>query len=152
LLGCPFELECRKLGDGAWTLKVANPNHNHDAWDDPLCHPINKQLTAEDKELIRSMTLTGSRAREILAQLGRTDIDLRTVYNARAHLLYQRLDGRTPMETLISELEDDRYTYSITTDANGRTTNFFFARDTSMKWYRAYPYVLLLDSTYKTNK
>ena len=53
---------------------------------------------------------------------------------------------------MFSLLQEKRYFYQFTTNnKNGRLENLFFIHPTSMTLWRAFPWVIEIDSTYKTN-
>jgi hypothetical protein len=56
------------------------------------------------------------------------------------------------MEALIAQLRGSSYVFEYRTDYLGRLTALFFRHSFSIELFKQFPYVLLLDCMYKTNK
>ncbi|XP_076943685.1 uncharacterized protein LOC143614011 [Bidens hawaiensis] len=56
------------------------------------------------------------------------------------------------MQVLLSFLHDNNYVYEFTTTGLNELENIFFVHPTSFDIWRAFPHILIIDSTYKTNK
>lgn len=52
----------------------------------------------------------------------------------------------------MSILHTNNYLYEFTTGDSNELENLFFVHPTSWKIWRAFPHVLMIDATYKTNK
>ncbi|XP_021991962.1 uncharacterized protein LOC110888762 [Helianthus annuus] len=59
--------------------------------------------------------------------------------------------GKSPMQVLLSLLHSNGYVYEITTTGLNELENLFFIHPTSFDIWRAFPYVLIIDVTYKAN-
>nr|XP_043624001.1 protein FAR-RED ELONGATED HYPOCOTYL 3-like [Erigeron canadensis] len=56
------------------------------------------------------------------------------------------------MQIVLQLLSDHQYTYQYTTDSKtGCLTNLFFVHPTSLDIWRAFPWIIEIDATYKTN-
>lgn len=77
----------------------------------------------------------------------------RTFYNARAKIKREGQCGETPMQVLFGVLEKHHYLYDTFVDEETNTVEaVFFVHPTSYTLWRAFPQVLMIDSTYKTNQ
>jgi hypothetical protein len=57
-----------------------------------------------------------------------------------------------PLQVVLQLLSNHQYTYRYTTDSNtGRLTNLFFVHPKSLDIWRAFPSIIEIDATYKTN-
>jgi hypothetical protein len=80
------------------------------------------------------------------------DIVMKDIYNARQKIRADALNGRTPIQALISHFSEDDFVWSEKHDGHGHVTHLFFSYKKALDLYRFYPEVLLIDSTYKTNR
>jgi len=155
LTNCPFELFLGKK-DGWWHLEVRNPEHNHDGDEELSGHPRARRMNDEERARIREMSSAGIRPREIVTTIRQNDpnsrVISRTIYNERQRLRKEKLNGRTPIQTLIDELSVDNYMFDFQSDDEGHITHLFFAHQESIELTRTYSFVLLMDCTYKTNR
>lgn len=166
---CPFSVHLvrqKRDGNVVWKRHVMLPDHNHEASIAPIAHTSYRKRTDEALKLIETMTLSGSKARDVLTacrQHGHT-VSARDIYNERYNVWSRKLNGMTPIQALLHELEHHglqedgtideakSYAYWYTTDEQSRLQNLFFAHPTAMKLLKLNPDVLLLDTTYKTNR
>jgi hypothetical protein len=72
------------------------------------------------------------------------------VYNQRLYHHDEYLDGRTSLEALLGEFTHGWVTQYTLVD--GRLRSLFFASQEQVELMRCYPDVVLIDSTYKTNR
>ncbi|KAL2940427.1 Protein FAR1-RELATED SEQUENCE 5 [Bienertia sinuspersici] len=77
---------------------------------------------------------------------------VRHVYNYRDKIRRERLDGRNPAQQVLHEVVQHGYVYWTTTDMDGCICQLFCAHPTSLQLFRTWPYVVGMDSTYKTNR
>jgi hypothetical protein len=111
------------------------------------------RLTNTEMERVKEMSIVGCSARETRALIDRPGIDKVRIYNARAKFRRERINGRGKMDVLLDELDSDQYASSFkVNEEDGRVSHFFFARRDALAWFSVYPYVLMLDCTYKTNR
>src|SRR5262249_42862262 len=79
------------------------------------------------------------------------------IYNRIAVVRRESWEGQSPMHALAEHLKKEEeggggWWSRFQTDADGRIRAVFFAHLESVAYFQAYPKVLLLDCTYKTNK
>ncbi|CAG8816326.1 10173_t:CDS:1, partial [Racocetra persica] len=108
LVNCLFELFGSRR-DNIWYLEIRNSKHNHEASIDISGYPIVRRLNTEQKDLVKQMAAAGSRLRQILATIHQNNpssmVILKTVYNTMQSIRQKRLDGRTPVQALLYELQ-----------------------------------------------
>lgn len=64
----------------------------------------------------------------------------------------ETLAGRTPIQALLEELKEENFIWKVETDTGNHITYLLFAGRKAVSLFKAYPEVLLLYCTYKTNK
>ncbi|XP_077248823.1 uncharacterized protein LOC143888331 isoform X2 [Tasmannia lanceolata] len=118
LLGCPFEIEGRRMPDCSWVLKVHNGEHNHEASEDISAHPYSRRFSDEEILKVREMTNAGIRPRQILAALKNDNPYLlaipRDVYNLKAKIRKECLLGHAEMGAIKDAHETESASWSST--------------------------------------
>lgn len=153
---CPFELRCVKGSEG-WTVTVVNGTHNHDPAKQLEGHAYAGRLSQEETELLVDMSASSlSKPREILSLMKAKDpsnvTTIKSVYNARYKHRFVERAGRTQMQFLLSKLQENEYIYFHQKDADDCVTSLFWSNPSSVELMRAFPTILLMDCTYKTNR
>ncbi|XP_022030908.1 PKS-NRPS hybrid synthetase CHGG_01239-like [Helianthus annuus] len=156
--GCKFQLiGAYKKRLGYWDLRVEEAKHNHKPFLYPEGHPSLMRLTPSEERTVEKMTHQNIKPRYILAAIKEHkphNISIRnTIYNARAKLGRMEQVGETPMQILFDRLEKVGFVFYHRTSQNGeRVEDVFFIHPESNMLWRTFPHVLLIDSTYKTNR
>ena len=155
---CPFKLTItRSIDTGLWDVEVENGEHNHPASSNPSQHPCHRKLTDEEKSLIESLTRSHVPPKNILLNLLQQNPDTAVVSqdirNERKRLRKERLSGKGPAEALLDMMEDSGYYgYCVEKDpGSNRMTKLFFAHFKGIELAQAFPEVLLINCTYRTN-
>ena len=155
---CPFKLTVTRSNiDNLWHVVVENSGHNHSASSNPSQHPCHRKLTDEEKSLIESLTRSHVPPKNILLNLLQQNPDTAVVSqdirNERKRLQKERLNGKNPAEALLDMMEDSGYYgYCVEKDVDSnRMTKLFFAHFKGIDLAQAFPEVLLIDCTYRTN-
>jgi len=130
--------------------------HNHPPLTHEAAHPSHRKMTNDVKERVRTLSTVGVTPAQILTlirsePLGE-DVIARDIYNLKRRHRIEQLDGRTPMEALLSSLIklDVPNTHSV--DASGRLTRLTFTSTKAVQLARRFGTVLTMDCTYKTNR
>lgn len=93
---CPFELVGKK-DDGVWALTIRNGSHNHEALKDISEHPSASRFTEKEVMLIKEMTESGLKPRQILKRLRESNPELlstpKHLYNVKTKLRQGNLTG-----------------------------------------------------------
>lgn len=152
---CPFELKGVKVSDG-WTVAIVNGTHNHPPAEYMEGHAYAGRLSEEQTETLVDLSVSLVKPKEILTQIKFRDpsnsTTIKGVYNARQKFRVVEKAGRTQMQYLIAKLEEHKYTYWHRMNEDGIVTDLFWSPPKSGEMLRAFPRLLLMDSTYKTNR
>lgn len=162
LLKCPWSMTVtRKLAENnrlEWVLAVVDASHNHDATNDLAAFPEARALTQEQEQQIVTLSKGGAPPRLILSTMRAADLSFRAtgqdIYNVKKRDRAQFLLGRTPLEALLENMEENQVQYKLDRDAQHQLTRLLIAPKTSISIYQEFSSggVLLMDSTYKTNR
>ena len=155
--GCPFSIIGKEAFDGSWTLKH-RPNqefslHNHEPSQHPSAHPVHRQLSGDTSHL-GSLSKAGIAPKEIqtIMRQGGSLATRQDIYNQIADVRRDAYQGQSSIHALANQLDSEGFWSRVQYDADGRVTAVLFAHPDSLGYLKAYPEVLLLDCTYKTNK
>ena len=129
--------------------------HNHEPSLSPSAHPIHRQLSSEDKLMISMLDEAGIPTKNIRAFMRNSSDGLATQQDYRNHLKHTRRNitqGQSSIHALAQQLQDDGFSSKIEVDDDNRVTAILFAHPASLEYLKAYPDIMVLDCTYKTNK
>ncbi|CAN6718572.1 unnamed protein product [Malus baccata var. baccata] len=117
--------------------------HNHELSNDMCGHPFCRQFLQEEILRIKEMRKAGIPPRQILFSLRQGNPHLqvvsRNIYNLRAKIVKEKLG-------------EGGFTYNIEYDHESHLTHLIFAHPLTIELTKSYPYVFVMDCTYKTNK
>jgi len=154
---CPFEIRAgySKI-HMCWTIRyICNKHSNHPPSDNPSSHSVLRRLNPLEKDRVYHLQEAGVQPREVHAILRNERPDSKasmdTIYNANFANSRELLGNKTPFEALVNFCKDENFTYKTQTDSSGNLTGFIFAHPESLALFKHYHYVLIMDSTYKTN-
>ncbi|KAK1380081.1 hypothetical protein POM88_026825 [Heracleum sosnowskyi] len=156
LIQCPFEIWGRWKPGGIWVIEIKNLTHNHDGSNDMSSHPSHRRFSRDEFIRIREMTMSGIAPRQILTSLRQSNANIqsisRSIYNARAKIRKDSLQGCTVIQALYQELGQGEFIYDVKHDHEGHLTHLLIAHPSSVALRKNYPFVFLMDCTYKINK
>jgi hypothetical protein len=154
---CPFSVIAKESGY-SWVLKYRPDQrfsaHNHEPSQHPSAHPVHRQLSEEGASQVASLSNAGVAPKEIQT-LVRENGSLATwqdIYNRIADVRCDSCEGQSSIHALANQLDQEGFWSRIQFALDGRVTAVFFAHPDSLTYLQAYPELLLLDCTYKTNK
>ncbi|CAK8567943.1 unnamed protein product [Lathyrus sativus] len=153
----PFKLCRYMLARKKWIFNFMCGVHNHDLCLKLVGHPSVCRLKPEEKVCISDMTLNLVQPKNILAILKRKQTDnisnIKQVYIIR-YLSNKVIRGdKTEIQQLLKLLDDSSYVSQYQTCDNGvMVRDIFWTHLNSIRLFNAFLTVLILDSTYKTNK
>lgn len=152
-IGCPFELY-GSYTNGCWRLKVRNPMHTHGP-SDLSAHPQARKFADNQRAEIGRLSSMGVRPQTIEAVLRESDASARfikrDIYNARMAERLRQLGGRSPVEYLVQQLQNQgSWLHAMQSDDIGHSRFLMFAHQKSIDLADQYNRVFLLDCTYKT--
>ncbi|XP_035839422.1 PKS-NRPS hybrid synthetase CHGG_01239 isoform X1 [Helianthus annuus] len=156
-IGCPFSLlAIRDVTNDTWELKVDNANHNHEPTTSLLGHAFVRRFTEAEYKLVEQLTAQNMEPRIIFQTLRKQFPDSlhvqKDVQNAVQKIRATLMDGKTPIQALESLPHDHRFIYDTRQEPKTDVvTEIFFVHPYSITMWRAFPHVMLIDATYKTN-
>ncbi|XP_035838222.1 uncharacterized protein LOC110877735 [Helianthus annuus] len=156
-IGCPFSLlAIRDVTNDTWELKVDCANHNHEPTTSLLGHAFVRRFTKAEYKLVEQLTAQNMEPRIIFQTLRKQFPDSlhvqKDVQNAVQKIRATIMDGKNPIQALESLLHDRRFIYDTRQDPKTDVvTEIFFVHPYSITMWRAFPHVMLIDATYKTN-
>ena len=155
--GCPFSVLAKESPDNTWILKHRPDRrfsiHNHEPSQHPSAHPVHRQLSGGTSQLA-TLSNAGLAPKEIQT-LVRQSGSLATrqdIYNRIAEVRRDAHEGQSPIQALANQLDKEGFWSRIQFAPDGRVIAVLFAHPDSLAYLQAYPELLLLDCTYKTNK
>ncbi|KAL2902597.1 hypothetical protein RDABS01_027679, partial [Bienertia sinuspersici] len=143
--------------DGPWpiVLKGDRGYQNHELLVYNEGHRQVSGLSPGAKKLVRDMTEARAKPGPILAAVKERFPNLnpnkRHIYNFRAKLREEKAEGQNPAEQFLYLIVKHKYLFWIDSD-EGVVTHTFVAHPTSVNLLRTFPFVIMMDSTYKTNR
>lgn len=159
--GCQFSVVAKESLDKlTWSLCHRSDQrfmkHNHEPSPHPLAHPTHRCLSTENLASISRLTKAGIAPREIETYLRQQDSALlatrQDIYNHIRNARQEQYGGESSIHALINQLTMEGFWNQIQFDKDQRITSVLFAHPVSIGYLSAYPDLLLLDCTYKTNK
>ena len=156
MTNCPFSVIARESSEG-WTLKYRLDQHfathNHEPSLHPSAHPVQRQLSSSTLQL-KTLSNAGLALKEIqtLVQQSSSLATRQDIYNRIADVRRDSRQGQSPIHALANQLEQEGFWSRVQYGPDSHVMAVLFAHPDSLTYLRAYPEILLLDCTYKTNK
>jgi alpha-glucosidase len=156
--GCPFELIGVRIKDkNGWVLKVKCGQHNHGLANSLVAHPYAGRLTAEQKEFVKEKFLYLANPKMVLQELRAkypgNVTSIRQIYNMREKLILEDCGELTVTQWSLKFLKDRGYIVHPRRVSGSDVMNvLFFVHPTGLRMLKMFPYVVIMDSTYKTNR
>ncbi|XP_045807594.1 uncharacterized protein LOC123901480 [Trifolium pratense] len=155
----PFKIRATPSTDGSgWKVQVKCGVHNHGLPDQYEGHPRVGRLTEDEKKHVADLTKLHVAPRHILLSLKEKNSDCVThvtqLYKHRSILQKAERGPRTEMQQLMQMLDEAKYVSwnRRRDDGSDVLRDVFWAHPDSIKLLNMFPIVLIMDSTYKTNK
>ncbi|XP_068486516.1 protein FAR-RED IMPAIRED RESPONSE 1-like [Phaseolus vulgaris] len=156
--GCPFRLRGYpvKSGEG-WILKLICGSHNHELTNTLVDHPYVGRFTCNEKLMLMDMTKSSVKPRNILLTMKEHNeknvSTIKQVYNVLYMYKKSVRGDRTEMQQLIMLLDRDMYVHwSRFEEGTNVVQDLFWTHPDLVKLLNAFNIVLMMDSTYKTNR
>jgi len=145
-----------KSGEG-WILKLICGSHNHELANTLVGHPYVGRFTCSEKSMLMDMTNSAVKPINILLtmkQHNEKNVNtINQVYNAR--YLYRKSErgDKTEIQQLMMLLERDMYVrWSRFEEGTNVVQDLFWTHPDSVKLLNVFNIVLMMESTYKTNR
>ena len=140
----------------AWSVLIVDGSHNHGACYDTNVFASLRKLSADQKATISDVLNVERAPKSILATLRHQDVDcpsiMKDLCNQKAFFRNLELDGLTPIEMLLDNLHARKVLHAYQRNAEGQITHLFFVPTYSVELIQEVSYIVLIDSTYKTNR
>jgi len=155
---CPFRLQGKPISNGeGWVLKVICGLHNHDLTETLVGHLYAGRLRPDEHVLVVDMRKSLVKPSNILLTLKENNKNnvttIKQLYNARYTYKRSVRGSRTELQQLMMLLERDQYIqWSRCYQDSKVVSDVFWTHPDSVKLLNAFSIILLMDSTYKTNK
>lgn len=141
-----------------WRLRVVSGTHNHklrkESWNG---HPIFGRLTEVEKLLVRELAESFMPPSQICHQLRKkfpgNCTSTRQVSNFLQRVQFDERGALTVTQWSLRFLKEHKYeVFPLRENKTNEVDVLFFAHPESLKMLRRFPYVFVIDATYKTNK
>lgn len=158
LTGCPFRVKLNLRGT-TWTVHTVNNQHNHGPAPSALSstsHRHRDVLSVRDD--LESAWKTGISASNALEQAQKKHnrqlaIKVKDVYNVYHRRRVLELQGLQPIQALLlHDIPDHFHLFDQVDSRNSLKTLAFFHKRAVEQLFKRYPSLVIIDSTYKTNK
>ena len=131
--------------------------HNHAAAQYFEGHSFAGRLNETETGLLVDMSKSNVKPKDILYTLKTRDehnaTTMKTIYNARHKYKIKELARRSQMQQLLSKLSEHNYVeWHRNNEDTDCVRDLFFAHPFSIELLHAFPHILIMDCTYKTNK
>ncbi|GAB2296019.1 hypothetical protein Dimus_038397 [Dionaea muscipula] len=155
---CPFEIVAVEHKDRKWMVEVKADKawHNHplgvyDQW-----HDSSAKLNKEELAKVAQMSSSNMKTKQILQQLKMDNPDNvstgRHVENTLQKIKREKMENLTSIQYFLRLLKDhDYYRYTRKELGTNSLRDVFFAHPTTTDLLCLFGYVLVMDTTYKTN-
>ncbi|KAI5660107.1 hypothetical protein M9H77_28900 [Catharanthus roseus] len=156
--GCPFKLKGKQIATSkSWQLFVHNGRHNHKVAIYNHGHAQAVRLTEEQLQQTEQFMKSHVPPRNILQFFQEQDVGCavgaQKIYNVVAKIKRNRMQGRNTVEEVLCLSTQRGYTiFHRNREESNVLSDIVIAHPTSIAMIRTWPYVLIMDTTYKTNK
>ncbi|KAF5703902.1 transposase [Fusarium mundagurra] len=157
---CRFSIIAKESLDKAtWSLRHRPDGrfhlHNHEPSWHKSAHPVHRQLSDADKSTVSRLTNAGVAPKDIrtyIRQNSNTIATQQDIYNRIADSKRELCEGQSTIHAFANQLDKEGFWNRMRLDSDDRITAVLFAHPESLAYLQAYPDLLFLDYTYKTNK
>ncbi|XP_057443916.1 uncharacterized protein LOC130736078 [Lotus japonicus] len=159
-LGCERggKLRARPGGvDGRWKVIVHSGIHNHDSAETLQGHSFVGRLNPDEKVMVGSMIEKRVKPSDMLIALREKNPNnltrIKQIYNEKQAYNRIKRGPFSEIQHLMKLLEGDKYAYWSRVEGGSNVIkSLFFAHPDSIHLFNEFPTVVLMDSTYKTNR
>jgi hypothetical protein len=156
--GCKWSAVCVEK-DESWTVHILKAYHNHPQSFGGT-YPAQRRVAQRAIPGVRERILADTRVSTITAkdthsavqiQYPEIPIKLADIYNLQANQQSEKDQGLPAIQALVRELGED-FHFHYSTDKHERLINLVFFKKDCTELLRRWPYTIILDATYKSNK
>ena len=156
---CPFMLRGRPHANagGGWVLLVKNGCHNHGRADVLVGHPYPSRLKPHERVVVKDLTNNLVKPCHILSTIKDHDPSnvstLKTIYNERQRIRRETRGSRSEIQQLMKMMDNEGYIHYVRRDEETDILlDIFWANPVGVRLYCTFNIVVVVDTTYKTNK
>lgn len=154
---CPFKLRGLSCAGDKWKVEVTCGLHNHPLGETTSGHSYAGRLKDDEQKIVEDLIKSGVKPKEVLTTLKQRNKEnkstMATVYNAQKKFKGCEAEGTSTMQQVMKLLGENDYVEWHTRDPQtNEVLDLFWAHPDSMKLAKCFPSVLMLDSSYKTNR
>lgn len=158
---CPFSFHALGNEDGSYDLQhrsgVLYRTHNHGPTSNPAVHHQHRRLRGPALKHAKALIAAGLEVKDIVTVLSKSEhVDTppiaMDITNLMQKLQALELNGNTSIDALKDTMDEQGWIYKYKTDQSGRLTHLFIASKACLKYAKMHPDILIMDSTYKTNR
>ncbi|XP_022019017.2 uncharacterized protein LOC110919048 [Helianthus annuus] len=159
---CPFMvIGCLDRGSMSWRIdylkKKINEAHNHGPAEHLEGYAYARRLTPNEFRLVQELTDQDIQPHTIWKAATEQNPENvcvpKDIHNACQKIRAAKFEKKpSPMQRLEQILQEKKMTYYIQAEPSTNVVqHIFFCHDKSFEMWRAFPHVLMIDATYKTN-
>ncbi|XP_074301245.1 putative protein FAR1-RELATED SEQUENCE 10 [Silene latifolia] len=156
---CPFLIKVTKGSEGNWTILPVRGHHNHKLENYLDGHRRMTAFSDEQKKFLKEQRDSQVKPAKVRLGFGIKYPNqpmpvMKQIYNHNARLSKEERGGRNRAQHMLYLASYHMYIQHIIRDdeTGNRLTHIFIAHPDALKMLHAWPYVVLIDSTYKTNQ
>ncbi|KAI5680370.1 hypothetical protein M9H77_01597 [Catharanthus roseus] len=155
---CPFKLKGKQMATNkSWQLFIHNGRHNHKVVVYNHSHAQAARPTEEQLHQTEQFRNSHVPPHNILQFLREQDVgcavSAQKIYNVVAKIKRNRTQGRNTVEEVLCLSAEKGYTvFHRKREESNVLSDIIVAHPTSIAMIRTWPYILITDITYKTNK
>jgi hypothetical protein len=158
---CPFSFLGLENEDGSYDLQhrqgVQFHQHNHGPTNNPAVHYQHRRLRGPALKQAKALIAAGLEVKDIVTVLSASehvDVPPRAsdITNLMQRLQALELNSNTLIDALQAAMTEQGWVYKYKTDELGRLTHLFIASKACLAYAKKHPDILIMDSTYKTNR
>jgi hypothetical protein len=155
---CPFTFLAVQDANG-WTLKHRQgpqfARHNHGPTMKPSVHWQHRKLRGDALKQATALIAAGLEPKDIVSALSAT-LDIPPLAQDISNLIQKiqklELNGNTPIDALLNTLDQQGWVHEYEKDDANHLTHLFIASKDCLAYAKKNPDILIIDSTYKTNR
>ncbi|KAI3847456.1 hypothetical protein MKX03_001969 [Papaver bracteatum] len=154
---CPLKLRSTCVEGNKWKLRVCCGRHNHEVERIPPGHSYFRRWKEDEDQLLCELTASGLRPRQVLHALKERSkenfLDIKTIYNRRTRLKLHGTGGSSVMQQVMKLSAQYHYMEWHRKDKETcELKDIIWAHPESTLLAQCFPFMLMIDCTYKTNK
>ncbi|XP_074283549.1 protein FAR1-RELATED SEQUENCE 2-like [Silene latifolia] len=154
---CKFQMKDVEIGENKWKLVMLSGFHNHALT--LYCDGDRYFAKFDEEELAYIDAQVRAHVRSAIISAGlhqrnpeKSRPNRRQIYNRSQKVRAEERDGRNSAQHMLALAVQHKYVhYWVTDQETEELTHVFMAHPEAVKMFRSYNYVVLIDSTYKTN-